>query len=301
MTAIEAQSDREYLALLESVLANPDDNAPRLIISDWLEEHGFDERAELIRLQCSPCKCVPGVDKDPCDRCERSYVLTTWLGREWGIRPVPVKRVVVNHGVDLMEFGATAGADASGVVRLRSNFTLKVTTDAEKLIGVWSRGDVFCVEHGENRNIGTGETLRPNDDGTATMLVNLDPMHDPVSTWTRGFISSIRMTCDEFMKHAGDLFRRHPITEVTLTDKEPYWSGTDFTWYNPDRSPPHIAPVNSNVPSDLLCFLKGFNDWSRSLNRCMWYDDPDKANASLSDACISHGRSQAGLDPLQPR
>jgi uncharacterized protein (TIGR02996 family) len=39
-------------ALLTAVSENADDDAPRLIYSDWLEERGHSERAELIRLQC---------------------------------------------------------------------------------------------------------------------------------------------------------------------------------------------------------------------------------------------------------
>ncbi len=38
-------------ALLRAVLADPDDDAPRLIYADWLDENGECERAELIRLQ----------------------------------------------------------------------------------------------------------------------------------------------------------------------------------------------------------------------------------------------------------
>lgn len=38
-------------ALLAAVLANPDDDLPRLVYADWLEEHGEPERAEFIRVQ----------------------------------------------------------------------------------------------------------------------------------------------------------------------------------------------------------------------------------------------------------
>lgn len=41
----------EYLALLRTVLENPWDDAPRLVISDWLEEHDQQNRAEFIRFQ----------------------------------------------------------------------------------------------------------------------------------------------------------------------------------------------------------------------------------------------------------
>src|SRR5262245_6565393 len=39
-------------ALLREVCEHPDDDAPRLIYADWLEDHGRPERAELIRVQC---------------------------------------------------------------------------------------------------------------------------------------------------------------------------------------------------------------------------------------------------------
>jgi uncharacterized protein (TIGR02996 family) len=38
-------------ALFQSVLDAPDDDAPRLVYADWLEEHGQPERAEFIRVQ----------------------------------------------------------------------------------------------------------------------------------------------------------------------------------------------------------------------------------------------------------
>jgi uncharacterized protein (TIGR02996 family) len=38
--------------LLRAILATPEDDAPRLIYADWLEENGEEERAEFIRVQC---------------------------------------------------------------------------------------------------------------------------------------------------------------------------------------------------------------------------------------------------------
>jgi uncharacterized protein (TIGR02996 family) len=37
--------------LLQDILANPDDDAPRLVYADWLDEHGDSDRAEFIRVQ----------------------------------------------------------------------------------------------------------------------------------------------------------------------------------------------------------------------------------------------------------
>ena len=38
--------------LLHAIMAEPDEDAPRLIYADWLEEQGDSDRAEFIRLQC---------------------------------------------------------------------------------------------------------------------------------------------------------------------------------------------------------------------------------------------------------
>lgn len=42
----------EYRALLAAVCAAPGDDLPRLVLADWLEEHGKEERSEFIRVQC---------------------------------------------------------------------------------------------------------------------------------------------------------------------------------------------------------------------------------------------------------
>jgi uncharacterized protein (TIGR02996 family) len=39
------------LALFQAILDAPDDDAPRLVYADWLDEHGDPERAEFIRLE----------------------------------------------------------------------------------------------------------------------------------------------------------------------------------------------------------------------------------------------------------
>jgi uncharacterized protein (TIGR02996 family) len=43
-------SDRE--AFVRAILESPDDDAPRLVYADWLDENGDPARAEFIRLQC---------------------------------------------------------------------------------------------------------------------------------------------------------------------------------------------------------------------------------------------------------
>jgi uncharacterized protein (TIGR02996 family) len=49
-------------AFLEDIRAHPEDDTPRLIYADWLEDHDQPERAEFIRLQCER-ECLPDDDE----------------------------------------------------------------------------------------------------------------------------------------------------------------------------------------------------------------------------------------------
>src|SRR5262249_36119795 len=55
----------EMIPFLRTIAENPDDDAPRLVFSDWLEEHGHPERAEFIRLQIALARMNPGDDGYP--------------------------------------------------------------------------------------------------------------------------------------------------------------------------------------------------------------------------------------------
>jgi uncharacterized protein (TIGR02996 family) len=51
----EATVNRETqhdAAFLEAIADNPDDDTPRLVYADWLDDHGDAHRAEFIRVQC---------------------------------------------------------------------------------------------------------------------------------------------------------------------------------------------------------------------------------------------------------
>src|SRR5262245_28522095 len=57
-------------ALLRAVIENPDDDAPRLVYADWLDEHGDAAWAEFIRLQIAaarePCANPGAPQQETC-------------------------------------------------------------------------------------------------------------------------------------------------------------------------------------------------------------------------------------------
>jgi uncharacterized protein (TIGR02996 family) len=52
MAKTKTAAHPEAVALYRAICAEPDDDTPRLVYADWLEENGDEVRAEFIRLQC---------------------------------------------------------------------------------------------------------------------------------------------------------------------------------------------------------------------------------------------------------
>jgi len=70
--------------LYRAVLDSPEDDAPRLIYADWLDEHGRGERAQFIRLQCAMDRVPAGTARwkplfEKAQRLEREWRVV-WTG-----------------------------------------------------------------------------------------------------------------------------------------------------------------------------------------------------------------------------
>ena len=85
-------------AFLQDILAHPDDDAPRLIFADWLEEQGDAAgvgRAEFIRVQCALAKERPArrwAEREPqlrrvAEFHQREQQILEQYGDEWA-RPI---------------------------------------------------------------------------------------------------------------------------------------------------------------------------------------------------------------------
>jgi uncharacterized protein (TIGR02996 family) len=50
-------------AFLQDIIEHPDDDAPRLIYADWLDDHGQSARGEFIRVQCELARLPEGDER----------------------------------------------------------------------------------------------------------------------------------------------------------------------------------------------------------------------------------------------
>jgi uncharacterized protein (TIGR02996 family) len=85
-------------AFLQDIIAHPDDDAPRLIFADWIEENGDPERAEFIRLQCQLAR-LDETDPGHAEGQQRQKALLKKYARRWaGPLAKNVDEVVFRRG-----------------------------------------------------------------------------------------------------------------------------------------------------------------------------------------------------------
>ena len=265
--------------LLRAVLCDPGDDTARLAYADWLEE-----QSETLTATCPGCggsleadafmhvgpigkpTQIIPIGKQPCRTCEDEY------GDPSGL--VRVKNAA--HGR-----AAFVRDQIAGVVRM---VPLAMLVPLEPLTGV--------MPHQTTRHATAGGCV-----------VTCDHME---LVYRRGFVDEVRLPAAFTEDFARELFARHPVTRVVLTDREPQqWlpeirglpPGCANRWFWSVRGP------DSSVPGYPHYVPRGVQ-WSAVWLRAKWYcdtptyDTADAANAALSDACVAWGRSLAGLPPL---
>ncbi len=163
-------------ALLKSVLASPDDDLPRLVYADWLDEHGDPARAEFIRTQIELAK-LP--DHDPRSRHleDREHELLNehepgWFSernglQEWEWRRGFVDEIAAGNGrLESGLSGATSEHPLTSIRSLGANLG-DDSTPMDWIGAPWVSGV---------RSLSVAGTYCPVDDLT-TFLDVADPPH----------------------------------------------------------------------------------------------------------------------------
>jgi uncharacterized protein (TIGR02996 family) len=116
----------EQGGLLAAVAAAPDDDLPRLVYADWLQENGDTARADLIRFQCEHAKAVRRDDPYPGEG--------------------HIERLLQSHGDRwAAEYPAIRGVKWSGFWRGFPCVTAGASTLARHAAKVWAAAPVESV------------------------------------------------------------------------------------------------------------------------------------------------------------
>jgi uncharacterized protein (TIGR02996 family) len=134
-------------AFLRAVLEHPDDDGPRLVYADWLDEQGQADRAEFIRVQCelaadwSCCRCTRHQRCGFCRLQRREWEL-------WGDGRMsqwfPTVRMAQTIGLSVWE---SAVDNRLPIALICRGFIDSLICTAEALLGGPCRG---CIEPGES-------------------------------------------------------------------------------------------------------------------------------------------------------
>ena len=118
-------------AFLQAIRDEPEDDAPRLIYADWLDEHGAEARAEFIRAQCERVR--PSTDPGRAAALEmRAWQL---LVENWGAWVGPLRKLVGPDGARLGETWLMGGPHPDALFRFRRGFVQALSLRAETLLG----------------------------------------------------------------------------------------------------------------------------------------------------------------------
>lgn len=301
-------TDPTYAALLAAVVARPEDDAPRLIMADWLEENGDEARAEFIRVQCELAKLGPPhhVISEKCSVGKAGgpgyYDVTLGSRTATGMLCTVAK---VGDRVDILRPASYTTKPLKPLYGLR---VVKIDAD--------SYGNVYLAKD-EQSKPWPGERFRRRERelldqnyrrwvpfagwgarANGEVLGGIGPL----AVFRRGFVSSVSLTCAEFVSTchgtgrspglAEPLFRACPTIEaVRLTDREPahYNDGGMALWYwEPGimYSGPHQIPF----PLGELLDVKATFDGGLMVYPFL---TPELANKALSDAAMRLGRTAA--------
>ncbi len=116
-----------HAAFLQAIRKAPDDDVPRLIYADWLEEHGQTDRAEFIRIQCR----MPHLPETSAERDVPAERMVELLRRNWSAWVGPLRQIVGPKCDRYGEDWLREEYYSEGLTRFRRGFVNRLALDAK--------------------------------------------------------------------------------------------------------------------------------------------------------------------------
>lgn len=283
-------------ALLASILDRPEDDLPRLVYADWLDENGEHERSEFIRVQCELAKlgdCGHAAKSlvmldGSCNVCSlqrrERELLGPWKPGQYGENQF--KWFVDNPVGRVLHAAEYAGPT------IRRGFVESVRLPLAAFLGGacgQCGGEPVCdmcdgtgsVEH----HCGNGVVNCPNGYGDDNEFLGCRPKCEDCSG--SGRTEGI----------AKRLFASQPIQNVIAIDCHPVRIGSVWNWMQRRHEPESPHFVGQEL-FDLLDLPYAYVGDERMDAKCA--PSEKEAMDGLSRAMVRLGRSLANLRPLEP-
>lgn len=255
-------TDTTQRALLNAIIANPDDNAPRLIFADWLDENAVESECE--KCDGTATHHISYYAHEACPSCNANGRVSNGFAE----RAASI-RCQIKHP---RWFGDDTWMESD-------NKNEDGYLDALS----WLKSD-HCKTEFANTQEGNWVWNKMRPDGI-------------VGVYRRGFIDEIRCTLKQWLDHGKDIVREHPATKVVATDKEPRAMGTHklpvVSWWTTNPTGRPLLEYDSTyIQRDVFDFLIGKLQFVE-LRKDVWknYSDAEQAHAALSSALLAWAKS----------
>jgi len=252
----------ERSALLQAIIRNPNDDLPRLVYADWLEESSEYKRAEFIRLQCeisngnSTCLKKQALTKKE-RRCKKK-----------------VKRPFPRLYCRCRSCRLARRADD-----LNANNRWK-----------WMEDEGITLPLERWNEIARGSAMLEENSMPQVAQSLMQIKFFGGLKWRRGFLHSITLPIEAFFELGKNIARLHPIKYFLLTNCKPCRlprhdaPNYEYRWYEEsDDSLPILASRSCVLPAPLFGLLK---NGSLSGDRTYrWFAKRPDATNDLIEAC----------------
>lgn len=222
----------DLTALLAAVCQFPDDDTPRLVLADWLDEHEQHERAEFIRVQVELARLQQNEEATEKGDREAYMRLRRLIGRQAALLSDPDRHV----GWVGVRCPACKGAGAMVQMAYPESVDDPPQHEVSIVCGLcngtrlvasrFARGFVDRV------TCRMGDVLRPCECGECGGLETI------LTDWARGVLAA------------------HPVTRWEIVDREPWTSHASAYWGWWSENPPH-PPDASTLPHVVMAALAG--------------------------------------------
>lgn len=263
----------EHLDFMNAIIAEPDEDSPRLIYADWLEEQGQAERSEFVRVQCELAK--------PCEKelsCGRLRSDSSYLCEYHSALHQREGELLEKNALDWFaqwEFDEAWG----GIANIREG-------NGERWHGGWHDGkDGFIQANLERGFIGTvrvtlalwigGECLKCNGTTRNSLGTGYGVIH--CAFCVKGRLPGLGPA----------IIAAHPIARV-VTEKRPEEAiAGSWRWYC-DAGYSGNYP-DAQLPEKLFWFMYPEGEHKPGEKRPRWfYDSEQQARDALSQALIRY-------------
>jgi uncharacterized protein (TIGR02996 family) len=295
-------------AFLAQICALPEDDGPRLVYADWLEEYGQCDRASFIRVQCELANrraCYHCCRVEDC--CEVGDPRYGFHEENWCRKHVDLRRrereLSMRCAVWAGGVMKALGADRVRHHKLSTHFTdLKFLRGNQvPVLGNFRRGFVDRVELTTELFFGgpcgrcEGEGRLTTDTGGNVWHSVCPDCRDPETGESNGRVEGV----------AAALFAQAPVTKVQLSDKRPARCVIHPPWSGWLREAPEIdALCRLNpmeiLPNEIWNLLDAIGpeviriDYKPlDAKYWKWFASEQDAITGLSTACVKYGRLKA--------